>query len=153
MVADFDAVRPLLSVTVTVYDNVPVLETVPLVADVLVVVVEIPGPEKVYDFILLPVPAVHPDTLTVNLFLFCTKIFRLVPSFVVMFTGSNVIVPTEGTTSEGIVTVNVFELVPICALVLFELYVVNVAVIVPEAEFGNCAYTVVLLNTAVPEIV
>ncbi len=79
-----------------------------LVTDVLVVVLEMPGPEKVYDFMLLPEPAEQPATLIVILFLPCTNMFLLVPSLVVIFTGSNVIVPTDGTILLGTFTVKDF---------------------------------------------
>ena len=60
--------------TVTVYVSIPVFEMVPpLVTDEFVPVYEIPGPENVYDLILLPVPAEHPETLTINLFFIITK--------------------------------------------------------------------------------
>ena len=87
-----------------------------------------------------------------SLFFPFTKIFLGVPSAVVIFTGSKVIVPIDGLTLDGIVTVNVLLLVLPIAVPL-ELYVVNTAVIVPLVELGNWAYIVVLFAVVVPEMV
>ena len=74
-------------------------ENEPPVTEVLVVVVEIPGPENVYDLILLPAPAVHLSTLIVSLFLFCINTL-----FPPISTGSNVIVPTVTSSNDGLMT-------------------------------------------------
>ena len=69
---------------------------------VLDIVLEIDGPEKAYDLILLPVPALQSDAATVNLFFPLTSILWL---FIIA--GVNLIVPIVGLILPGTFTVNV----------------------------------------------